>query len=142
MLYWLPCPSFPSFYGKIMSFKYCLALALVPCAVGAQQSNPADANVSVPAASYVSALNNYRSADALTTTPDRTWRAANARVGSEAGGGHAMHAAMPSMSSQQHQPAVEVKVKTGADPHADHLHHAAPAAPVAPTAHSHHEGHQ
>ncbi len=127
-----------------MSFKYCLALALVPCAVSAQQNNPADANASVSAASHASAFKQYRSADALTTTPDRTWRAANARVGSEAGGGHGMHAAMPSMSSQQQQPAVEVKakVKTGANPHADHLHHPAPAAPAAPADHSHHEGHQ
>jgi hypothetical protein len=121
---------------KIMLFKYCLALVLVPCAVGAQQSNPADANASVAAASHVSAFKEYRSADAPTTTPDRTWRAANARVGSEAGGGHAMHAAMPSMSSQQHQPA---EVKTGADPHADHVDHAVPAAPAD---HSRHEGHR
>ncbi len=118
-----------------MSFKYCLALALLPCAAGAQQSNPADANVSVPAASHVSAFNNYRSATGSTTTPEQTWRAANARVGSEAGGGHGMHAAMPAMPEQ---PAREVK--TGADPHANHVNHAAPA--PATTGHSHHAGHQ
>ncbi len=106
-----------------MSFKYCLALALVPCAVGAQQNNPADAQARVAAAPYVSAFNNYRSADYPTTTPDLAWRSANARVGSEAGGGHAMHAAMPSMSPQHQPPPVEVKVKTAADPHAGHTGH-------------------
>jgi hypothetical protein len=117
---------------KIMLFKYCLALVLVPCAVGAQQSNPADANASVAAASHVSAFKEYRGAGHPETTPDQTWRAANARVGGEAGG---MHADMPSMYTS-HQPA---EVKTGADPHADHVDHAVPAAPAD---HSRHEGHR
>jgi hypothetical protein len=108
-----------------MSFKYCLAMVLVPCAVGAQQNNPADPLASVPAASHVSAFKDYRSADYPTTTPDLAWRSANARVASEASGAHGMHAAMPSMSPRHQSPPVEVKVKvkTGADPHANRADH-------------------
>ena len=104
-----------------MSLKYCLALALVPCAVGAQQINPADPLASVPAASHVSAFKDYRSATAAKTTPDRAWRPVNAQVGSEAGGGHALHGAMPAMPAL-HQPP-PVAVKTGLDPHAGHTGH-------------------
>ncbi len=97
-----------------MSFKYCLALALLPCAVGAQAPDPANAQARVPAASYVSAFNNYRSATVQATTPDLAWRDANARVEKE--GGHGMHAAMP-MPASAEQPA------TKTDPHAGHAGH-------------------
>ena len=95
-----------------MSFKYCLALALVPCAAYAQQGapDPADAQVHVPAASYASAFNDYRSATVPATTPDLVWRSANALVEKEAG--HGMHAAMP-------KPKPEIEI----DPHAGHEGH-------------------
>ncbi len=113
-----------------MSFKYCLLLALTPCFAQAQQSDPADAQARVPAVAHVSAFKDYRSAAAPTTTPDLTWRVANARVASEAGRG--MHAGMHQQPDQQ--PAVDAPTRV--DPHADHAQHAVPAD------HSGHEGHR
>jgi hypothetical protein len=77
------------FFEKIMPFKYCLALARRPCAAGAQQSDPADAQARVPAATYAFAFKDYRSAADQKTRPDQAWRCANAQVEKENGlGGH------------------------------------------------------
>jgi hypothetical protein len=132
----MSCPSFPSFSGKIMSFKYCLFLALVPCVAQAQQIDPADAQARVPALPHVSAFKDYRSTAAPTTTPDLTWRVANAKVASEAGGG--MHTGRHQQPDQQ--PAVDAPARV--DSHADHANHAHHAAPAVPADHSRHEGHQ
>jgi hypothetical protein len=113
-----------------MSFKYCLALALLPCAAGAQQGSPAgahdpaDAQQRVPAAAYASAFKDYRSAADQEATPDQAWRGANARVEKE--GGHGMHAAMP-MPAPVEQPASKAtpgaRIKSEVNPHAGHEGH-------------------
>ena len=139
-----------------MSFKYCLALALLPCAAlaaapspdatergptergpaerGPTYRGPADVGARVAPASYASAFDGYRSTDAATSAPDQTWRAANTQVQHE---GHAMPMDMPKPAAHGQQ------AETKADPHAGHAGHAGhqpPAAKADP--HAGHAGHQ
>ena len=100
-----------------MSFSLRLAiagLALLPLAALAQaiQQHPADAHAVVPAASYISAFNNYRPATDQAATPDKLWRAANDEVQNPAG--HAGHITGTGSSDTASTP------KT--DAHAEHGH--------------------
>lgn len=78
-----------------MSFLHWFAvatLALAPLVAAAQQtqpSNPADANVAVPAADYASAFKEYQRPSEEQISPDKAWRAANDEVGRLKG--HAGH---------------------------------------------------
>ena len=72
-----------------MKYLFSLALAALPLAAAAQsQPKPApqEAQASVPATTYRSALTGYRPAAEEDATPDQTWRAVNEKVGKA--GGH------------------------------------------------------
>lgn len=109
-----------------MSFSYwpkVAALALLPAAAIAQQvqqAGPTDANAPVPASSYVSAFENYRTATDNQSSPDAVWRAANEEVGRS--DPHAGHSATPGMNAQ---PAALQSNATQPDPHAGHGGHMA-----------------
>lgn len=79
-----------------MSFSYRLiaaVLASLPLTAAAQvkshHTDPADANVTVPASTYDSAFKSYQAATDEKQSPDKAWRAANDEVRSL--GGHAGH---------------------------------------------------
>ncbi|RJG05057.1 hypothetical protein D3870_02610 [Noviherbaspirillum cavernae] len=68
-------------------------LASLPFSAAAQQkqhqSDPADADASVPATAYESAFKNYQTASEEQESPDKAWRAANNEM--EKLRGHAGH---------------------------------------------------
>jgi hypothetical protein len=116
-----------------MSFSHWITVAVValmPLAATAQQSqpsqqsNPAEADVPVPAAGYVSAFEGYGSTPEEQVSPDRIWRAANEAV--KSGDAHAGHGSMPATGAatdapETGNPAVGAP-EAGAerDPHAGH----------------------
>jgi hypothetical protein len=80
-------------------------LASAPFAAMAQQApqpqDPLDANATVPASTYDSALKNYLPANrGVQASPDKAWRAANDQAAKS--GGHTGHATeeMPAPSAQ------------------------------------------
>jgi hypothetical protein len=105
-----------------MSFSFwpkAAALALLlPVAALAQQARPlgpADPSAPVPAAGYVSAFANDRTAPDGQASPDKVWRAANQEVGPN--GPHAGHVPMPGLKAQP--PALQSS-SVQPDPHAGH----------------------
>ncbi|MFT5644742.1 MAG: hypothetical protein ACI83P_002303, partial [Janthinobacterium sp.] len=118
-----------------MSLKYCLALALLPCAVAAAQApNAADAGAAVAAASYASAFEHYRSAADAPTTPDQAWHAANEQV-KNAGHSMPMTDSMPmthSMPMTDSMPMNHSMPMTGSTP----MTHSMPMTDSTPMTHS------
>jgi hypothetical protein len=68
---------------RFSNWSMAAVLALPPLAAAAQQAqqaDPADAGMPVPAPAYVSAFNNYLTIADEPGSPDKRWRAANAQV--------------------------------------------------------------
>lgn len=101
----------------------CSLFATLAGAQAAQSSpkpDPADPRVAVPAPAYASAMKDYLPAvKDGGTTPDRSWRAANAAVGGQ--NPHAGHQA-PAPASAPAQPAPQRAEPASVSGH-QHQHH-------------------